>query len=87
MVFLESKYFVFASQRSRIFFRDKLSGDFFFFLQKQHFLRHKVLTEYFFLPISQTEIFFQTNLQTEFLFSPKNHSPPPPSSSMDVPLV
>ena len=50
-----------------------------FFLKKQYLLRHKVLTEYFFLPISETEIFYQSNLPTE---SPppqkKNHSPPTP---------
>ena len=47
----------------------------FSFLQKQYFLRHKLLIEYFFLPISETENVFQSNLQTE-----KTIAPPPPSS-------
>ena len=61
MVFSESKYFF--SQRSRILFSRQLVATLFFFLQKQYFLRHKVLTEYFFLPISETENVFQASLK------------------------
>ena len=45
-------FFRFAAQQ-------KFCRDIIFFLQNQYFLRHKVLlTEYFFLPISETEMFF-----------------------------
>ena len=66
MVFLGVKIFVFASQRRRIFF-----ATLYFFYKKQYFLRHKVLTEYFFLPISETEFFFQSILPTEIFFPKK----------------
>ena len=45
--------------------------------QQQYFLRHKVLTEYFFLPISETEIFFQSKLPTENVFPQKTIAPRP----------
>ena len=53
-----------ASQHSKKFFRNKVSQHY-FFLQKQQFLRYKMLTEYFFLLISETENFVQANLPTE----------------------
>ena len=48
--------------------KKEIFHDIIFFLQKQYLLRHKVLTEYFFLPISETE----------FCFSPKKPQPLPP---------
>ena len=76
MVFIGVKIIFFASQH-RIFLQ-QVVVTLFFFLQKQQ-IRHEVLTEFFFLPISETEKHFQANLQTEFFFSQKNHSPLPPS--------
>ena len=45
------------------------------FLRKQVFFRQKVLSEYFFLPISETEISFLSNLLTEN-FSQKTYLAP-----------
>ena len=55
MGFFGVKIFFFAAE---YFFCDKLSRHY-FFLQKQSFLRHKVLTEYLFLPISETDFFLK----------------------------
>ena len=76
IVFFGVQIFAFASEHSR---RKKIPTTcryIIFFLQKLYFLRHKVLTEYFFLSISQTEKFCQSNLQTEKKIPKKNHSPP-----------
>ena len=65
MVCFESKHFFLASQHSRKKNSRQVVATLFFFLQKQYFLSHKVLTEYFFLPISETDFFLQSNLPTE----------------------
>ena len=54
---------------------------FFRFVAQQKFLRHKVLTEYFFLPNSEIEFFFQSNFPTEIFFSQKTIAPTPTPSS------
>ena len=58
MVFFGVKIFVVSAAQRKLFSRH------YFFLQKQ-FLRHKVLSEYFVLPISETEIYFPSNLLIE----------------------
>ena len=68
MVFIGVK--IFFSLRSAA----ESCRDIIFFLQKQQFLRHKVLTEYFFLPISETEFFFSIKFADRKKNSPKNHS-------------
>ena len=76
-VFSESNlFFRFAAQQKKKFATN--CHDIIFFLQNQYFLRHKVLTEYLFLHISETYIFFQSNLPTEIFFFSKNIDPPPP---------
>ena len=50
--------------------------DIIFFLQNRYFLRHKVLTEYFFLPISETEFFFSIKF-ADSNFPPKKNIAPP----------
>ena len=58
--FSESKHFLcFLAQQN--FFRDKLSQDYFL---STITIRQKVLSEYF-LPMSETDMFFQSNLLTE----------------------
>ena len=73
--FSESKYFF--SQRSRNFFSRQ--DVILFFSTKTIIFKAQSANRIFFLQISETEICFQAILQTE-LFSPKNHSPLPPSS-------
>ena len=70
--FSESKYFFGLRSAAEFFFHNNLQH--YFFSTKTTFLRHKVLTEFFFLPISETEFFFQSNLPTKN-FPLKNYSP------------
>ena len=62
---------------SYCFFRSRI---FFFATKTNIFLRHKVPSEYFFLPNSETEFFFQSHLPTENPPPPKKNpkQPPPP---------
>ena len=68
MVFLQSqkKKFHFAAQQN-FFFSTNGCAIIFFSVQKQYFLRQKV----FFLPISETEMFFSNQIYRQNFFSPK----------------
>ena len=73
MVFSESKYFFSLCVAAELLFRDKFSQHR-FFLRKQVFYRHKVLSKYCFLTMSETGIFFSIKFADKNLFS-KNDSP------------
>ena len=72
--FLESKYIFSLRSAAEFFFSRQVVATLFLFLQKQYFLKHKVLTEFFFCPLQR-----QKKISIKFAdrncFSPKNHSP------------
>ena len=81
MVFFAVKFF-FRFEAKRKFFFATSCRYIIFLLQKTIFLRPKEPTEYFFLPMSETEKKVPSNLPTEIF--PQN-KPPPPFKLMDVP--
>ena len=56
--FSGAKYFFSLRSAAENYFRDKLSQHYFFYTKTIFFKAQSAITEFFFLPISETEIFF-----------------------------
>ena len=79
MIFFGVEIFFSLPNRSGIFFLSwSPSCRDIFFLQKQVFSRHAVLSEYFFCLCQRQKILFPSNLLTEIFFTKKNNIAPPP---------
>ena len=71
MVFFGVKIYFFRFAVQQNLFFPTSCRNIIFFIQKHYFLRHKVLTEFFFLPISETETKIKSNLPTAIFFPKK----------------